>query len=172
MKKLILLSLPLFSFLQGADFMETDFIPRVANFVIFACIIYYFVADHAKKFFKGHQDTIRNNLVASEEKIANSKKQKKIASDKILESEKMAKEIIKTSEDESRLIIKQYKEQTNNLIANMKKLHEERNVLEEKKALRSVTQEVLNNFIDTSISKLDKSDILDILNKTINKKAS
>ncbi len=37
---------------------ETDFLPRVFNFVIFAALLYYLLANPIKNFFKGRSEGI------------------------------------------------------------------------------------------------------------------
>ncbi|MBT8343575.1 MAG: F0F1 ATP synthase subunit B, partial [Sulfurovum sp.] len=107
MKKIVLLSLlilPAVLLASGGDAessryfaqtgRETDFWPRVFNFVIFASLLYYLLANPIKNFFKGRTEGISAQLNEIEKKLQAAKDEKKDAQNRLDESAKRAEEII------------------------------------------------------------------------------
>ena len=114
MKKLILLSLlvvPAVLLASGGDAeatryfaqtgRESDFFPRVLNFVIFAALLYYLLANPIKDFFKGRSEDIAEQLNEIEEKLQAAKDEKKEAQTRLDSSEKKAKHIIADAKAEA-----------------------------------------------------------------------
>ena len=89
---LLLLCLsPMALFAAGeVNFKETDFIPRVVNFLIFVAILYYLVYDKLVAYFKSRKTDIEKQLQTAQDKLLKSKKQKTDIKNKILENEKLA----------------------------------------------------------------------------------
>jgi len=56
---------------------ETDFLPRLVNFIIFAAILYYFVADLIKNFFTGRSKEISSKLEEVQNRLKATKKKQK-----------------------------------------------------------------------------------------------
>ena len=81
--KLIILLSPLALFAGEGG---TDIIPRTINFLIFAAILYRFVAAPLKNFFKGRRDEIVTTLKSIQEKVEESKKAKAEAQKKLEDS--------------------------------------------------------------------------------------
>ena len=65
---------------------ETDFWPRVFNFVIFASLLYYLLANPIKNFFKGRTEGISAQLNEIEMKLQAAKDEKKEAQNRLEES--------------------------------------------------------------------------------------
>ena len=92
MKKIVLLSLlivPAVLLASGGDAessryfaqtgRETDFLPRAVNFIIFASLLYYLIANPIKNFFKGRTEGIAAQLNEIETKLQAAKDEKKEA---------------------------------------------------------------------------------------------
>ncbi|VAY87732.1 ATP synthase F0 sector subunit b [hydrothermal vent metagenome] len=163
----ILLLVCLSSILFGADIMETDFIPRVVNFLIFVGIAYYLIANQIKDMLNKRKEDIQQQLAQAQEKLANSKKQKIQASIKIQESEKLSLDIIKTAKDECKNIDKRYKKQTEQALLSIKKGYEDKMKLDTRRAKVEVTKEVLNDFINDSFNSISQEEIVNIINKKV-----
>lgn len=78
---LITLLLPAVVFAAGAG-EETDTVQRIVNFIIFAAIIYYLLANRLKAYFAGRTasiqaelDKVQETLKASEAKVEDAKAQ-------------------------------------------------------------------------------------------------
>jgi F-type H+-transporting ATPase subunit b len=166
MKKILLL-ITLSSFLFSSSLEGTDFIPRLVNFLIFAGIIYYLIADKIKDALNSRTTEIQTTLTQAQEKLSQSKKQKLQASNKAQESEKMSLDIIKVAKEDCKVITKKYKEQTKQSIISMKKVYEDRIDLEARQARIQSTQEILNSLIDDSLDSLSQEQIINIINKKV-----
>ena len=81
MKKLLLVLLALSPIaLMASEGGETDIVQSTVNFIIFAAILYYVLADKIKAFFAGRTaeiqaqlDKVQDTLKASEQKVEDAK---------------------------------------------------------------------------------------------------
>jgi len=96
MKRMLLLGLALapVALLANEGAVETDIVQRTVNFIIFAAILWYILADKIKAFFaerslsiQAELDKVQDTLKASQEKIKDAQK-------KLEEAKKIATEIV------------------------------------------------------------------------------
>ena len=80
---------------------ETDFVPRIFNFLIFAGVLYYLLADKLKGFLVSRQDAIAKQLKDIEDRLHLAKKQQKDAKALLKNSDKKAKEIVADAKKEA-----------------------------------------------------------------------
>lgn len=158
------------SMLFGSDIYDTDFIPRLVNFLIFAGIIYYLLFDKLRVFLDDRKEGIQGKLSQAQEKLSSSKKQKIQAHSKIQESEKLALEIIKMSKDECKHIAKQYKKQTEQMLITIKKSYEDRMILDARSVKIDITKNILDDAVDDAFSSISQDQIVEIINTKIAKK--
>lgn len=76
---------------------ETDFLPRLVNFIIFAAILYYFVADLIKNFFTGRSKEISSKLEEVQNRLKATKKAKEDAEAAYKAALATAEEIIESA---------------------------------------------------------------------------
>ena len=69
------------AFAEGGG--ETDIIARTFNFIIFAGIIYYLIAEPLKSFFENRTLSIENQFKKNQEKLKESEEAKKEAAQKV-----------------------------------------------------------------------------------------
>jgi F-type H+-transporting ATPase subunit b len=74
--------------LYASEDTQTDIVPRVVNFLIFASIIYYLLADKIKEFFKNRKDEISAKLESVQVKVKESKKRREDSAIKVEEAKK------------------------------------------------------------------------------------
>ena len=79
---------------------ETDFIPRVFNFIIFASLLYYLIANPIKTFFKERTQGIAAQLNEIEEKLQAAKDEKKEAQKRLKESEKKEEPTVEEKQED------------------------------------------------------------------------
>lgn len=179
MKKLLLLSLLILPavLLASADpestryFAQTgrayDFFPRLVNFVIFAALLYYLLANPIKDFFKGRKEGIAAQLKEIEEKLQAAKDEKKDAQTRLNESEKKAEQIIADSKKEAVLLAEKIVQSNQNDLDNMTKQAEEKMAFEERKSAREAIDEVLSGNITNDDIMLDAKKVVDIVSKKV-----
>ena len=180
MKKIILLSLlivPAVLLASGGDAestryfaqtgRETDFWPRVFNFIIFASVLYYLIANPIKNFFLGRKEGIAAQLKEIEEKLQAAKDEKKDAQTRLDESGKKAEQIIEDAKNEAVLLAQKITEANVNDLALMDKQLEEKISLEERKSVRDAIDEILSENITNDDILIDESKVVDIISKKV-----
>jgi F-type H+-transporting ATPase subunit b len=180
MKKIVLLSLlivPAILLASGGDAessryfaqtgRETDFWPRVVNFVIFASLLYYLLANPIKNFFKGRTEGIAAQLNEIEKKLQAAKDEKKEAQNRLDESEKRAKEIIADAKAEAVILAEKIAIANQNDLAVLDKQLEEKIALEERKSAREAIDEILSDNITNEDIMLDEAKVVEIVSKKV-----
>jgi len=180
MKKIVLLSLlmvPAILLASGGDAessryfaqtgRETDFLPRVVNFIIFASLLYYLLANPIKNFFKGRSEGIAGQLNEIEKKLQAAKDEKKEAQNRLDESEKRAEEILADAKTEAILLAEKIATANQNDLTLLDKQLEEKMSLEERKSAREAIDEILSENITTDDIMIDEAKVVEIIGKKV-----
>ena len=180
MKKIVLLSLlmvPAILLASGGDAessryfaqtgRETDFLPRAVNFIIFAALLYYLLANPIKNFFKGRSEGIAGQLNEIEKKLQAAKDEKKEAQNRLDESENRAEEIIADAKAEAVILAEKIAIANQNDLAHLDKQLEEKMSLEERKSAREAIDEILSDNITTDDIMLDEAKVVEIISKKV-----
>jgi F-type H+-transporting ATPase subunit b len=180
MKKIVLLSLlivPAVLLASGGDAessryfaqtgRETDFWPRVFNFVIFASLLYYLLANPIKNFFKGRTEGISAQLNEIEKKLQAAKDEKKNAQNRLDESAKKAEEIVADAKAEAVILAEKIATANQNDLAVLDKQFEEKMALEERKSAREAIDEILSDNITNDDIMLDEAKVVEIISKKV-----
>ena len=180
MKKIILLSLlivPAVLLASGGDAestryfaqtgRETDFWPRLFNFIIFASVLYYLIANPVKNFFVGRKEGIAGELKEIENKLQAAKDEKKDAQTRLDESGKKAEQIIEDAKKEAVVLVQKVAEENISDLAVMEKQFAEKMTSEERKAAREAIDEILNENITNDDIMIDESKVVDIISKKV-----
>ena len=146
---------------------ETDFVPRVFNFIIFASLLYYLLANPIKTFFKERTEGIAAQLNEIEEKLQAAKDEKKEAQNRLAESEKKAEEIVVDAKAEAALLAEKIAKQNEEELLIMEKQFAEKIALEERKSARETIEEVLNENLSNDDITLDETKIVEIISKKV-----
>ena len=180
MKKIVLLSLlvvPAILLASGGDAessryfaqtgRETDFLPRIVNFTIFAALLYYLLANPIKNFFKGRSEGIAGQLNEIEKKLQAAKDEKKEAQNRLDESENRAEEILADAKVEATLLAEKIATANQNDLVLLAKQLEEKMSLEERKSAREAIDEILSENITTDDIMLDEAKVVEIISKKV-----
>jgi F-type H+-transporting ATPase subunit b len=180
MKKIVLLSLlmvPAILLASGGDAessryfaqtgRETDFLPRAVNFIIFAALLYYLLANPIKNFFKGRSEGIAAQLNEIEKKLQAAKDEKKEAQNRLDESENRAEEIIADAKAEAVILAEKIAIANQNDLAHLDKQLEEKMSLEERKSAREAIDEILSDNITADDIMLDEAKVVEIISKKV-----
>ena len=146
---------------------ETDFLPRAVNFIIFAGILYYLLANPIKNFFKGRTEGIAGQLNEIESKLQAAKDEKKEAQTRLEESEIKAKEIIADAKAEAVILAEKIATANENELAILDKQFEEKIALEERKSAREAIDEILSENITNDDIQLDEAKVVEIISKKV-----
>jgi len=162
--RLIILFSPLALF---AGEGSTDIIPRTINFLIFAAILYRYVAGPLKNFFKGRRDEIVSTLKSIQEKVEESKKAKEEAVQKLEDSKILAKSIVEDAKKEAKLITDRIKDELANELELLEKYHDERCEIERRKMVKSVVADTVNSLFAENLQTFDNSELVNIVMKKV-----
>ena len=147
--------------------VETDIIPRVVNFTIFAAIIYFLLADKLKTFFsdrtKGIQQELDNVQIALEE----SKKKVEDAKLELEKAELIANELVSDAKKEIDSIKEKISLSFDQEVNNLSKSFDDRLLLETKKAKILIVDETLNELLSDDNMSINQDDLVNIILKKV-----
>lgn len=152
---------------SGASNEGTDFVPRLINFLIFAGIIYYLIAEHIKNFLNKRTSDISKELERVEDVLRKSKEDKESAQKALEESKELAFEIVKNAKDEAVLLSDKIAKQADNDIENLTKSLEDKKEFSKRKVIRDTVDKVLNDSIDDNAISISEKDIVSLIDKKV-----
>lgn len=164
MKSKILLLL--FPFVLMAD-DGYDIVPRTINFIIFAAILYYLIANPVKNAYKGRIESIAARLDNIEQKLKESKAKKDDAIKRVEEAKANADSLVETARKEAFLISERIKEETMQEIVNLEKSFQDQKEFEKRRMVKSVVGEILNEIFASDSVKMDQSELINIMLKRV-----
>jgi F-type H+-transporting ATPase subunit b len=169
MKRILLLGLALapialFANSQGA---ETDIVQRTVNFIIFAGILWYLLADKIKAFFaerslsiQAELDKVQDTLKASQDKVTDAQK-------KLAEAKKIATEIVEGAKADVDSVKQKVATAVDSDIANLNKNLDEMMKVEISKAKKEVVTQVLEELLSSENIKLTQDELANIVLKKV-----
>ena len=170
MKRILLLGLalaPVAVFASSEGAVETDIVQRTVNFIIFAGILWYLLADKIKAFFaerslsiQGELDKVQDTLKASQDKVKDAQK-------KLEEAKKIATEIIDGAKADIDSVKQKVATAVDSDIVNLNKNLEEMMKVEISKAKKEVVTEVLEELLSSENIKLTQQELANIVLKKV-----
>ena len=170
MKRILLLGLalaPVAVFASSEGAVETDIVQRTVNFIIFAGILWYILADKIKAFFaerslsiQAELDKVQDTLKASQDKVKDAQK-------KLEEAKKIATEIIEGAKADIDSVKQKVATAVDTDIANLNKNLEEMMKVETSKAKKEVVTEVLEELLSSENIKLTQQELANIVLKKV-----
>jgi F-type H+-transporting ATPase subunit b len=169
MKRILLLGLALVpvALLANEGAVETDLVQRTVNFIIFAGILWYLLADKIKAFFaerslsiQGELDKVQDTLKASQDKVKDAQK-------KLEEAKKIATEIIDGAKTDINSVKQKVATAVDSDIVNLNKNLEEMMKVETSKAKKEVVTEVLEELLSSENIKLTQQELANIVLKKV-----
>jgi len=146
---------------------ETDFVPRLFNFVLLAVLLVYLLAKPIKEFLNNRSKQIADTLAEIEQK-RQSAKDAKIAAEKELENAKAkVAEIIEDSKKEAELLKEKIKKATEQEISSLEKSCNDMCEIERRKTMREVTTNILDENISSDDIPLNAEKIVNIVTKEV-----
>lgn len=126
-KILLLLLAPIFVFGATASGAERDYdiVARTINFVIFAGILYYLIAEPVKKAYKGRINSIAARLDAIQDELRASKAQKDEVLKKVEDAKNSASGLLESTDKEIEILISKIEKDTQNERLLLQKSYEE-----------------------------------------------
>ena len=144
-----------------------DIVPRTINFIVFAAILYYFIANPIKTAYKGRIAGIAARLDNIEQKLKDSKAKKDDALRRVEEAKANAASLVETARKEAVLISERIKEETRQEVANLEKSFQDQKEFEKRRMVKSVVGEILNEIFASDSVKMDQSELINIMLKRV-----
>lgn len=171
MKKLItflLVSTPLALFASSAH-GETnyDIVERTVNFLIFAAIIYYLLADKLKAYFSGRTEGIQSELNKVQEMVKESEKKVADAKKELEEAQKIANELVSSAKTDIETIKSKIEASVEQEVAYLTRSFDDKTELQTKKLKREVVEEVLNELLSSDNITLSQEELTNIVLKKV-----
>jgi F-type H+-transporting ATPase subunit b len=170
MKRILLLGLALVPVaLFASEGAETnyDIVQRTVNFIIFASILWYLLADKVKAFFSARSlsiqaelDKVQDTLKASQDKVADAQK-------KLEEAKKIAAEIVESAKADVDSVKQKVATAVDTDILNLNKNLEEMMKVQTSKVKKQVVAEVLEELLSSENIKLTQSELANIVLKKV-----
>ncbi len=162
----LLLSVYLFGSDAGAE-TSTDIVQRTVNFLIFAGILFYVLAEPLKNYFSGRSSGIADDLEKVQERLRESKRLKEAAEHKVEEAERFASELAESSKKENKILSDKILAQCEQDLEVIAKQNGALMELDKRKMVREVVADVMNDVMNSSSEALGKEAMTEILKKKV-----
>ena len=146
---------------------ETDIVVRSINFVIFASIMYYLLADLVKDAYKGRIAGIADRLNSIQVKVKESVTAKEAAQAKVEEAKANALVLVETSKKEAQLLSVKVANDTDVELQNLEKGFKEKTQIEKRRMARDVVAKVLDEMFDKDAISIDEEELVKIVMKKV-----
>ncbi|WP_419765325.1 MAG: F0F1 ATP synthase subunit B [Arcobacter sp.] len=170
MKKLLLLTLlalapvALFANSEGA---ETDIIQRTVNFVIFAGILWYLLADKIKAYFANRTLEIQSELDKVQDTLKASQAKVDDAAEKLENAKKLAAETVELAKSEVGALKQKVADAVDHEIAQLNRNFDDKVEVETRKQQREVVEEILEELLKSDNISLSQDELANIVLKKV-----
>ena len=151
----------------GAEHGGTDIVQRTVNFLLFAGLIWYLIAEPAKNYFVARSQGIADDLQKVQDKLNESVALKKEALDKITEAQKFAEELSVSTKKENKILNDNIMLQCESDLETMAKQNASLMEFEQRKMVRTVVEDVLNEVLSQSSNDFDKEAMANVILKKV-----
>ncbi|MDP1785130.1 MAG: F0F1 ATP synthase subunit B [Sulfuricurvum sp.] len=170
MGKILVTVLMLSAYLFGSDAAHegsTDIVQRTVNFLIFAGILYYLLAEPLKNYFGGRSAAIASELEKVQERLRESKRLKEAAEHKVDDANRFAQDLSEITKKECKLLSDKIMAQYELDVEIVQKQNNALMDLEKRKMVREVVGDVMGDVMRASDVSLGKDAMTDILKKKV-----
>ncbi|MDD5373603.1 MAG: F0F1 ATP synthase subunit B [Sulfurimonas sp.] len=151
----------------NAEHAGTDIIQRTVNFLLFAGLIWYLVAEPAKNYFASRSQSIADEMKKVQDKLKETASLKKDALAKVSAAEKFAADLAVSSKKENKIINDTIMTQCDADIETMIKHQAVLIEFEQRKMVRSVVEDTLKDALSQSDDSFDKEAMANVILKKV-----
>ena len=159
----IMLMISTYALASDAEHSGTDIVQRTVNFVLFAGLIWYLVAEPVKNYFTARSQGISDELQKVQNRLNESIALKKEALTKISEAEKFAEELAISSKKENKILNDNIMTQCNVELETIVKQQISLMELDQRKMIRVIVEETLSEVLDQSSDDFDKEAMANVI---------
>ena len=170
MKKILILGLalaPLALLASSEGAVETDIVQRTVNFIIFAGILWYLLADKIKAFFADRTTSIQAELDKVEDTLKASREKVDDAAKKLEEAKILAGEIVEAAKNDIDSVKQKVIEAVEAEIANLDRGFDDKIKVETSKIKKQVVSEVLEELLSSDNVSLTQDELVNIVVKKV-----
>ena len=146
---------------------STDIVQRTVNFLLFAGLVWYLIAEPVKSYFQARSDAIADELKKVQDKLNESVELKKEATLKVEEAEKFAQELMATTDVEAKILNEKIMAQCDADLEVIEKQHKSLMEFEQRKMVSDVVEEILEDVLAQSSKKFDKKAMANVILKKV-----
>jgi F-type H+-transporting ATPase subunit b len=152
---------------SSAEDAGTDIVQRTVNFVLFAGLVWYLVAEPVKNYFVSRSQAIADELKKVQDKLNETIALKKEALSKISDAEKYADTLAAASKKENKIINDNIMTQCDVELEILSKQHATLKEFEQRKMVRNVVKDVLNQVLTQSSNDFDIEAMANVILKKV-----
>jgi len=152
---------------SDAEHAGTDIVQRTVNFVLFAGLIWYLIAEPAKSYFAARSQGIADELQKVQDRLNESISLKKEALSKISDAEKFAEELKVSSKKENKILNDNIMLQCESDLETMLKQNASLMEFEQRRMVRTVVEDILNEVLSQSSNDFDKEAMANVILKKV-----
>ena len=169
MNKIVVLLLTMSTFALASEAGEagTDIVQRTVNFILFAGLIWYLIAEPVKNYFNARSQAIADKLNQVQERLNETAALKQEALEKVSEAKKFAEELAVLSKKESKILGDNIMAQCEADLEVIAKQFEAKKELAERKMVASVVEEVMDKVLQESSKSFDKKAMANVILKKV-----
>jgi len=162
-----MLTLSTFALASNAEGGGTDIVQRTVNFLLFAGLVWYLVAEPIKSYFVTRSQGISDELQKVQDKLSETISLKKDALSKISDAEKFADELVITSKKENKIINDNMMLQCDAELEALAKQHMSLTEFEQRKMVRTLVEDILSDVLSQSSDGFDKEAMANVILKKV-----
>jgi F-type H+-transporting ATPase subunit b len=151
----------------NAEHAGTDIVQRTVNFLLFAGLIWYLVAEPVKNYFASRSQSIADEMKKVQDKLKESVSLKKDALAKVSAAEKFAEDLVVNSKKENKIINDSIMVQCDTDIEILIKQQAVLIEFEQRKMVRSVVENTLKEVLSQSDDSFDKEAMANVILKKV-----
>ncbi|WP_394908464.1 F0F1 ATP synthase subunit B [uncultured Helicobacter sp.] len=151
----------------SGSFEQSDFIPRLINFILFLAILWYFTFARIKAIFVNRRTHIASQLQEIQNKLHKTQQEKADALKKLEESKARAQEIVEIAKKEANMISQRFAQQTQTQIQALIQTMDANMEFEQTRAVREAVESILSEVVHSKEVQLDNKDYVTIITKRI-----
>lgn len=163
----LLLMVSTYALASETGHSETDILQRTVNFLLFAGLVWYLVAEPMKNYFASRSNLIADELNKVQEKLKESVELKKEALAKISEAEKFAEELAAASKKENKILNDNIMSQCDSDITVIAKQHESKKEFETRNMVAKVVEEIVTETLEQSSELFDRKAMANVILKKV-----
>ena len=152
---------------SNAEHAGTDIVQRTVNFLLFAGLIWYLIAEPAKNYFASRSQSIEDEMQKIQDKLKETISLKKDALTKISDAEKFAEDLVVSSKKENKILNDNIMTQCDVDLELVIKQQNNLMDFEQRKMVRSVVEDTLNDVLTQSSDSFDKEAMANVILKKV-----